>query len=477
MADTTLQACWLSFLNHLDAELGKATVDRWIRTLGVRFEEGPKMILSAKDSFQALWFEEHLRPRLEHFKDPLGTKVAVSLEIFGKTKKPVQKNFLNPRTDKRGSNILTFPEGDPSLSFDKYIPVDENIIVVKLLNETCSYWIAKHLKKLSPIVIPNDSTVHMVPPNPILLCGPSGCGKTHLLTATAERLKQVGMNVIMATADTFTEHVVKSMRAGEMTAFRTLWRKADVLIIEDIQNFSRKSATQEEFFHTFNTLQMVGKQVILSANCFPQQLQYVEQRLISRFEWGIVLPLSTLPKKQYPLLIEKKALSLNFPLSSKVALFLAETFPSSPKAISQALQSLVSRLSASNGRLHPSAQHLSLSQIQDLLSDLVEKESSLALSADKIIDITAQSYGITKDDLIGKSQSRECSLPRQVAMFLMRKHLKAPYMKIADCFNKNHSTVMSATKQIERLIGDSSSDVGSSIASIEVRLYSLQSKA
>lgn len=474
MADTTLQACWLSFLDRLDAELGKATVDRWIRTLSVRFEEGPKMILSAKDSFQALWYEEHLRPRLEHFKDPLGVQVVVSLEVFGKTKSPIQKNPSTFRNDKRSPHTLSFPEIDHSLSFDKYIPVEENTIVVKLLNEACSYWVAKHLKKLSPIVIPNEPAIQIVPPNPIFICGPSGCGKTHLLTATTDRLKQVGMNVIMATADTFTEHVVKSMRAGEMTAFRTLWRKADILIIEDVQNFSRKSATQEEFFHTFNTLQMAGKQIILSANCFPQQLQYVEQRLISRFEWGIVLPLSTLSKKQYPLLIEKKALTHNFPISSKVSVFLSETFPSSPKAICQALQALVSRLSVSNGRLHPSAQHLSLSQIQDLLSDLVERESSLALSPDKIIDITAHSYGITKDDLLGKSQSRECTLPRQVAMFLMRKHLKAPYMKIADCFNKNHSTVMSATKQIEHLIGDSSSDVGSSIASIEMRLYSLQ---
>ena len=188
MADTTLQACWQSFLYRLDAELGKATVDRWIRTLSVRFEDGPKIIFSAKDSFQALWFEEHLRPRLEHFKDPLGARVAVSLEVFGKPKSPIQKNFSNPRIDKKSLNTLSFPECDPSLTFDKYIPVEENTIVVKLLNETCSYWIAKHLKKLSPIVIPNEPAIHIVPPNPILLCGPAGCGKTHLLTATAERL-------------------------------------------------------------------------------------------------------------------------------------------------------------------------------------------------------------------------------------------------------------------------------------------------
>jgi chromosomal replication initiator protein len=476
MVELGLESSWNLFIKKLEDLLGNATVRRWILSFSIHFEEGKTIVLSAQDAFQALWFEEHLKPRLHLLKDPLGRAIPVILKLPQKTK-PVKKDPLVQKGDKPQTHGLPFQKANPCYTFDRFLPFDENTIVVRLLDEACSYWIAKNYKKLSPIVASHSKTTFAIPPNPIFLTGPTGSGKTHLLTATANRLRQSGLNVILANADTFSEHVVKSMRAGEMTSFRALWRKADVLIIEDVQEFSRKTATQEEFFHTFNTLQMAGKQIFLSANCFPQMLQQIEARLISRFEWGIVLPLSPLPKKNYPSLLEARATALNFPLSQKVSSFLSESFASSPKALCNALSSLVSRLSVSGGRLHPSTHQLSLSQIENLLADLLEKEASLALSSDKILKIVAEFFGITTEDLLGTSQSREYTLPRQITMFLIRKHLRLPYLKIADYFKKNHSTVMSATKQIEKHLKDSSNSVGSSISSIEIKLYENQTTA
>jgi chromosomal replication initiator protein len=474
-AHTSILACWQAFLERLDKELGTETVDRWARSLIVKTGNGPKLTIEAKDSFQALWFEEHLRPRLSALVDPLGASIQVCLHVAGKP--PSQRAISHSAN--RSSKFdtpqfsLTFPEIDTSCTFENFLTLQENEIVLKLFNELCSYLAGERLKKLSSVVVPSGDHQRLPPPNPLYLCGPSGSGKTHLLTAAAIRLRQAGLSVIMAKSDLFTEHVVRSIRAGEMSKFRNLWRTVDALLVDDIHCLARKSTTQEEFFHTFNSLHVAGKQIILSANCLPQQLQFIEPRLVSRFEWGVVLPLHTIPRKQFPELLEKKALHLHFSLSQKLSHFLAETFPSTPKACVRALETLIRRLTLSKNRGALSSSNISLSQVRDLLADLMEEELLLALTPEKIINVTAEAYGIKREDLIGRSQSREYVLPRQVAMYLIRKHLKAPFMKIGDLFQKNHSTVMSAIRQIEKLIPDSSSDVGSALASIEIRLSEL----
>ncbi len=472
----TIAACWNAFLERLERELGKETVDRWARSLTAKAGHGPKLALEAKDSFQALWFEEHLRPRLPALVDPLGTPIQVSLQIAGKIapRKSGEKTIARPAKNVVGQFSLSFPELDTSCTFERFLSLPENEIVIKLLDELCSYLAGERLKKLSSVVVPSGNGQRLPPPpNPLYLCGPSGSGKTHLLTATAIRLRQAGLSVIMASSDLFTDHVVKSIRAGEMSSFRRLWRTVDALVVDDVHCLARKSTTQEEFFHTFNSLHVAGKQIILSANCLPQQLQFIEPRLVSRFEWGVVLPLHAIPRKQFPELLEKKAHYLNFSLSQKLAHFLAEAFSSTPKACVHALEVLIRRLRLAKNRGTATAAALTLSQARDLLADLIEQEQQMALTPEKIINVTAEAYGITREDLVGRSQSREFVLPRQVAMFLIRKHLKAPFMKIGDLFQKNHSTVMSAIRQVEKLIPDSSSDVGSALASIEIRLSEL----
>ncbi len=474
-ASTSIAACWQTFLVRLERELGAETVDRWARSLVVKTGNGPKLTLEAKDSFQALWFEEHLRPRLSGLVDPLGASIQVTLQVAGKASRGKSVSKGIPRSSKFDPSqfSLTFPEIDTSCTFERYLTLPDNEIVIKLFNEMCSYLAGERLKNLSSVVVPSGEGQRIPPPNPLYLCGPSGSGKTHLLTAAAIRLRQAGLTVIMANSDLFTEHVVRAIRAGEMSTFRRLWRTVDALLVDDVHCLARKSTTQEEFFHTFNSLHVAGKQIILSANCLPQQLQFIEPRLVSRFEWGVVLPLHSIPRKQFPDLLDKKAHHLNFSLSQKLAHFLAETFASTPKACVHALEVLIRRLSVFKNRGNASAASMTLSQVRDLLADLMEEEQQQALTPDKIINVTAESYGIKREDLIGRSQSREFVLPRQVAMFLIRKHLKAPFMKIGDLFKKNHSTVMSAIRQVEKLIPDSSSDVGSSLASIEIRLSEL----
>lgn len=451
---------WDEFIHRLEKEFGADTLNRWVRPLQFLGIEKGKVLFEANDSFQALWFEEHIRHMLPSFVDPESSSpIPVVLKVKGQAKK--KKVIVEPEKESFG---LDFEELDPTCTFEQYITTPENEIVTRLLDEMCTVITQRKLQSLSPIT--GKIAQHSDIPNPIYIYGPSGSGKTHLMMSIAHRLRRCSVNVIWARAERFTDHVIRSIRAGEMSHFRSLWRTTDVLIIDDIQHLARKIATQEEFFHTFNTLHLAGKQIILTSNCSPRQLQHIEPRLVSRFEWGIVLPCEPLPKRQLHTLIEQKAKLLQFQISPRISDFLIEVFGSNPKSCLKALHALALRLQI--GRVHKTMPPLAT--IRDLLADLIEEESRHAMTGDKIIAAVSELYGITSADIIGKSQLKEYTLPRQIAIYLTRKHLKLPYMKIGDTFKRDHSTIMSAIKQIEKQISDHHSDVGSMIASIEIRL-------
>lgn len=280
-------------------------------------------------------------------------------------------------------------------------------------------------------------------------------------------LKKQGINVIYVRADTFADHVVAAIRGGEMSHFRQIYRNTDLLIIDDVHIFARKTATQEEFFHTFNTLHLAGKQIVLSANCPPQDLQHIEPRLISRFEWGIVLPLKPLEGKQVQKMVGIKSKALNFPLSPPITEFLLETFTSHPKAITKALEALVLRL-------HIDARHpissLTVPTIKTLLSDLIIEEKQSAITPERIIQAVAEHYGLRLEDILGKSQKRDCVLPRQLAMHFCREKLKMPYIKIGEFFSRDHSTVMSGIKQIQKALDQDDREMAASFHTIQKKI-------
>lgn len=391
---------WHEFVAELEKELG-ASVQKWMPKLS--HFDAANIYLEPSDSFQSSWFEEHVRPRLKHFSNNNGRPVKVHIEVLKK------KVYPSPNDNPLHLNPDSL---DQELTFENFIPSDKNLVAYKLL-----------LEKQSPF-------------NPIYLYGPSGSGKTHLLTAFAHTQKKQGKKVFFVNAQTFTEHVVQAIRLGQMQLFRKVYRDIDVLIIDGIDIFSRKLATQEEFFHTFNTLHISGRLILLSATVAPTQLKEVEERLVSRFEWGISLGLNQTDKAQ---ILQKKGELWNFPLKPEILTFLQTRF-SNPI---QALQALVLR--AKNTLL--------TTQIAEkLLADLLTQESANALTSDEILKTVASHYGITTEDLLGKSQTREIAQPRQLAMYYHRTKLNLPYQAIGRLFGRDHSTVMSSIKQTQAAI-------------------------
>lgn len=426
---------WEEFLKAQEVELGLETIQKWLRTLKIQRFDACNLYLEAKDSFQALWFEEHIRNKAQQkFINGNNKRIKIHLSVANTPQRAKKTKTANKEKDFKAPFELTFDELDPLCLFPYFISTEENLLSHQLLLEIAGLSPQIHSTQLGTF-------------NPIYLYGSGGSGKTHLLMSLAHALKAQGLKVIYVRAETFTDHVVTAIRAGEMSVFRQAYRNIDVLLVDDVHVFSRKGATQEEFFHTFNTLHLEGKQIILASECSPQDLQLIEPRLVSRFEWGIVLPLKPLRPGEMRNLLIAKAKALHFELPLKIADYLIETFKSNAKALIKGLEALVLRL-------HLDAKHsitaLSVTATKALLIDLIEEEQKTAITPQKIIQAVAEQYGIRTEDILGKAQTRECALPRQLAMHLCREQLKMPFMKIGDLFSRDHSTVMSSVKSIQK---------------------------
>jgi chromosomal replication initiator protein len=454
---------WDEFLEQQEKDLGKDIVTTWLRPLKIVRFDACNIYLEARDSFQALWFEEHIRHRAQtHLlnNNKKRIKVHVSVSAASQKNRPTTKKGPPAPTSKPLQAFsISHDDLNPHSAFDTFVITEENKLSYQLLKESS--------EALATSLSTSGATSDLFF-NPIFIHGPTGVGKTHLLMATALLLKNNNINVLYCRAETFTEHVVSAIRAGEMQAFRKKYRNVDVLIVDDIHILSRKNATQEEFFHTFNTLHLAEKQIILSGNCSPQELKYIEPRLVSRFEWGIVVPMTPLDKKGSRDLLDSKTKSLGITLTSDVIDFLLTTFISSSKALCKAVEALVLRSHLDSYKA-PSAP-ITYDMSTRYLGDLIDEEKKAAITPDRIITAVSEHHGIRVEDILGRSHAKEYALPRQIAMFLCRSHLRLPFMRIGDIFSRDHSTVMTNVKQIKSKVEKNDPSLSFALSSIRSKL-------
>ncbi len=441
---------WKEFVVEREKELGPETTTRWLKTLQVVDFDAGNLHLSAKDSFQVMWFNEHIRPKLaESLVNESGRSIKVHLRVGNKG--PLRKEKKKEKRAEKAkpkSFELSFDHLDPNTTFKSYIPSEQDKLTYKVFTELTGYQLGEPAMELATF-------------NPIFVSGPSGSGKTHLLMAATAAFRERGLKALYARAETFTEHVVGAIREGEMHRFRNAYRNVDVLLIDNVQVFSRKGATQEELFHTFNTLHMGGKQIILAANVAPPELQHVEPRLVSRFEWGISLQLTSPQKEQLKAILTAKAATLNYALEPKLGDFLLDNFGSSSISLTRALEALVLR-----AHLESASGAISVPKARDMLADLMREEKRHTVTPEKIVTSVAEFFGITAEDILGKSQRRDCVTPRKIAMYLCRNSLRMPFVKIGDVFGRDHSTVMTSCRDIDKAEGE----VAGAVASIKKKI-------
>lgn len=438
---------WVEFVEEQQQKLGAETTNKWLKTLKVLRYDARNLHLEAKDTFHAMWFDEHMRQEVAlRLLNNNRRRIKVHVTIANAPAKKLDPKKKSAEKESISSFSLTFDELDPYCTLANFSIFESNLLVHKVFAQLCT----------------DKSSLAAV--NPIYIHGTGGSGKTHLLMACADALRKQGINVIFTNAQTFTDHVVSAIRAGEMSIFRQSYRNGQVLIVDDVHVLSNKGATQEEFFHTFNTLHMDNKQIILAANCSPGELKNIEPRLTSRFEWGLVHGLDMPKPNELEQILKAKAQAMNFVLHPKIIEYLLTTF-SSPKMVIKAFSLIVikSHMEVQKGPL-------SVLSAAQMVEDLFEEEHKNALTNKKVVQCVAEYYGIRPKDIMGKSQTRDCVLPRQICMHICRHHLKQPFQKIAQAFGKDHSTVMTSVKVVQKGIDTDDAEIAGSYKSILKRL-------
>ncbi len=285
--------------------------------------------------------------------------------------------------------------------------------------------------------------------NPLFLYGGVGLGKTHLLNSIGLEILKTNpkARVMFMSAEKFMNELIYSVRFDKMTDFRKKYRDScDVLLIDDIQFIAGKERTQEEFFHTFNHLYDLQKQIVLTSDKMPREIADLEERLRSRLEWGLIADIQTPDLETRLAILNKKAEQDNIALSSEVALFLASSIKSNVRELEGSLMRLNAFASLNGCALSP---ELAKDAFKNILSGM-----DRILTVEQVQKTVADFYKIKMNELTGKRRMKSLALPRQIAMYLCRKHVKSSYPEIGTKFGgKDHTTVIHAFSKIEKSLG------------------------
>ncbi len=281
--------------------------------------------------------------------------------------------------------------------------------------------------------------------NPLFIYGPSGLGKTHLLYAiTNELKKKIGnVRVIYIKGEDFTNQMIDSLSRQAMGEFRDKYRSCDVLLIDDIQFIAGKTSTQEEFFHTFNALHEAGKQIIMTSDRPPREIKTLEDRLKTRFEWGLIADIQPPDLELRTAIIKKKADQVNVSIPDDVLAFLAENLRSNIRQIEGAIKKLGAK-SFLTGR------HITMELARSCISELLGGAEPVTVTVDKIFGAVYKKYNIKRDDIEGPKRTKDIANARHVTVYIIRTVTDMSLPNIGKLIGRDHSTVMSSLDTIEK---------------------------
>lgn len=404
---------WNHIRDRLEGSLDPEEFATWFAPLRIHSTDAQRLVLAAPNQHFVHTLEESYRPAVD--------RAVASLEA------PLEVLF----TVETMEDIPAPPESstfDPRYRFENF--------VVGGSNQFC------HAAAQAVAESPSESY------NPLFLYGGVGLGKTHLMHAIGHRIVQddPSRRVMYLPAEQFVNDLINSIRFDKMPAFRDRYRTIDVLLIDDIQFIANKERTQEEFFHTFNTLYTSKKQIIISSDSAPGRIPALEERLRSRFEWGLIADIQPPELETKIAILRRKAEVDRLLLPDEVALFIAQHVKTNIREL-EGLLNRVAAFAALTGR------PISLALAKNTLRDILPRNSQTG--AGDIIKFVARHYGLKVSEIKSRNNSKHIAFPRQVAMYLCKHLTKLSYPDIGKQFNnKHHSTVMHSVKKIEQLRKD-----------------------
>ena len=427
-----IQAQWVTVRSKIRQKIGDAQFASWIKLLTLEDYSDQKVTLSVPSNF--------IRTRIiEQYLDIIKSYWYVqNLRINDIKIIVIEKNKLK-------SDYL---EKQKFYEEDKKKPQDVFKTISSDLDSrfTFSNFIVGKPNELAFAAARRVSESDDVPFNPLFLYGGVGLGKTHLMHAIAHEIKNRNplRRVIYMSAEKFMYHFIKALRFKDTVSFKEQFRNVDVLMIDDVQFISGKDSTQEEFFHTFNSLIDQRKQLIISADKSPQDLEGIEERMRSRLGWGLVADIHPLTYELRLGILQAKEEKLSSRISSNILEFLAHKITTNVRELEGALNRL-SAFSSLVGR------DISLDMVQDLLKDLL-KSSQRKVNIEEIQKKVAQHFNIKVSDMSSARRSRTVARPRQIAMYLSKNLTSRSLPEIGRRFgNRDHTTVIHAVRKVEEL--------------------------
>ena len=307
--------------------------------------------------------------------------------------------------------------------------------------------------------------------NPLFLYGGVGLGKTHLMHSVAHYIlqKDPTKKVLYVTSEVFTNELIDSIRNGNntsMTKFREKYRNIDVLLIDDVQFIIGKESTQEEFFHTFNALHSANKQIIISSDRPPKDMETLEARLQSRFEWGLIADISSPDYETRMAILRKKEELDGYNIDDEVIRYIATNIKSNIRELEGALNKLVALSNLEN-------REITISMAEEVLKDIISPNSKREVTPQVILDVVAEHYGVSSNDIIGGKRNSEIVVPRQIVMYLCREITDTSYKAIGILLgNRDHSTIISGDNKVRDKLAAGDTSLKSNIDTIRKKLSS-----
>lgn len=337
----------------------------------------------------------------------------------------VTKTITKEKEEVKGDELISYNCLNPKYKFNTFVVGEGNRIV--------------HAAALKVAETPGKAY------NPLFIYGGVGLGKTHLMQAIGHTLlEKLGgtASIVYINSEQFINDLVNAIKNNQMTEFRNRYRKVDLLLIDDIQFIGDKERIQVEFFHTFNSLYEAGKQIVLSSDRLPKEIAYLEDRLRNRFEMGLTADIQP-PDLETRIAILKKKVEIDgYSIDIGVLHFIASSFHSNVRELEGALTKIIANVSIEKNQL-------SLAEVQIILQKELPQEASPTI----MINIVAEHFHLDSDNILGKKQTKDIVLARQIAMYLIKEYTNCSLRRIANIFNKpDHSPVKNAIKNIETMM-------------------------
>ena len=424
----TPEETWKLCLNFCEKELSKQQYTTWIKPLSGDVDEKLKQLtISAPNQFVLQWVKERLNDKLHSLLEESSNISSITYNVNKKTKRSLSvEAIITESPDPNKIKPVTTNGLNKSFNFDNFVTGKANQLACAAAKQ----------------IAEKPGTTY----NPLFVYGGVGLGKTHLMHAIGNHLKSIQPNakIKYLHAERYVHDVVKAYENKDFDSFKKNYHSLDLLLIDDIQFIAKKNRTQEEFFYAFNTLIENKKQIIITCDSYPKEIVGVDERLRTRFSWGLTVSIDPPELEMRVAILLKKAAGNKIQLSEEVAFFVAKQIRSNVRELEGALNRIVA-MSNFTGR------EIDLSLTKESLKDLIAVRGR-QISVENIQKTVADFYKIKIADIHSKKRSRNYSRPRQIAMSLTRELTNLSFPEIGEAFGgRHHTTIMHACDEIESL--------------------------